>query len=55
MQKSSTMQEQTAASIGVAQQPADLQADFFASLQQRAFPKLSSLELQEMRVLRTWQ
>lgn len=31
-------------------QPADLQADYLSALQRKAFPKLSELELSEMRL-----
>lgn len=52
-QKSAAFQAQVDATRTVAQQPSDLQADYVAALQRKAFPKLSELELQEMRLLGT--
>ncbi|WFD18714.1 Protein cms1 [Malassezia caprae] len=48
--KAAKLQEQASAAQKIAQQPRDLQADFLVGLQRKAFPKLSELELQELRV-----
>lgn len=50
IKKSAAFHEQTAAAVSVAQQPSDLQADYLRSLQRKAFPKLSDMELHESSV-----
>ena len=48
--RAAEMHELTEAEKSVVQQPAALQADFLCAQQQQVFPKLSALEMQEIRV-----
>lgn len=48
--KAASLQEQAAAALSVAQQTNDIQADYLRTLQRKAFPKLSDMELQEISV-----
>ena len=48
--RAAEMHEVTEAEKSVVQQPAALQADFLCAQQQQVFPKLSALEMQEIRV-----